>query len=183
MSLFNRCADNLKRMKQLTKFILIFALSLSTACGYHLRGSLSLPPEMQSVYVSGMSGGLNQEMSALLKASKAKRAASPGEAGVVVKILREDMQRRVISFGQTGKSQEMELDYYLRFQIFDSKQNPLLDEQTIELSRAFFNDQLALLAKENEENTIRTEMYRQVARMLMSRAEAALKTKKDKDAL
>ena len=170
-------------MKKVSKLVLIFALSLLTACGYHLRGSMSLPAELKNIYVFGMSGGLSQEMRALLRASKAKLAPSPNEAGVVVKILKEDMRRRTTSIGQTGKSQEMELEYYLKFQMYDNRENPLLDEQTIELSRAFFNDQLALLAKENEENTIRTEMYRQVARMLMSRAEAAVKSKQNKDAL
>lgn len=179
MSLFNRLIDKFGHMKKVNKLVLIFALSLLTACGYHLRGSMSLSSELKNIYLFGMSGSLSQEMKSLLKASDVKLAQSPNEAGVVVKILKEDMRRRTISIGQTGKSSEMELDYYLKFQIYDSQQNPLLDEQTIELSREFFNDQLALLAKENEEQTIRTEMYRQVARMLMSRTEAAVKSKKN----
>ena len=93
------------------------------------------------------------------------------------------MKRRIISLGQTGKSQEMEIDYYLRFQFYDNKDHPLLDEQSIELSRDFFNDQLALLAKENEENTIRNEMYRIAARSIISRSEIAAKSTKNQDAL
>jgi len=181
--LFNRLTDNLSQSKRLSKLFLIFALSLSTACGYHLRGSMSLSSELQNIYLFGMSGGLNHEMRTLLKASNASLATSPNDAGIVIKVLKEDMKRRVISIGQTGKSQEMELDYYLRFQFYDNQENPLLQQQTIELSRAFFNDQLALLAKENEENTIRIEMYRQAARMLMSRAEVAVNSKKNKNAL
>jgi LPS-assembly lipoprotein len=42
------------------------------------------------------------------------------------------------------------------------------------LSREFFNDQTAVLAKENEELLIRKEMYRQAARMIMTRAQIAL---------
>ncbi|MGY6276687.1 LPS-assembly lipoprotein LptE [Methylomonas sp. MgM2] len=170
-------------MRNFSKLVLVFVLSLSTACGYHLRGSMALSSELESVYVFGMSGNLNREVKALMKASRINYAASPNQAGVVIKVLKEDMRRRVISLGQTGKSQEMELEYYLRFQFYDNKENPLLREQTIELSRDFFNDQLTLLAKENEETTIRSEMYRQVARMLISRAEAAAKSKKDNDAL
>jgi len=179
MSLFNHLMYKFDRMKKVNKLALIFALSLLTACGYHLRGSMSLSSELQNVYLFGMSNQLNQEMKALLKASKAKIASSPNEAGVVIKILKEDMRRRVTSLGQTGKSQEMALDYYLRFQFYDNQQKPLIEEQTIEMSRVYFNDQLALLAKENEEKTIRQEMYRQTARMLMSRAEAAVKKRKN----
>jgi LPS-assembly lipoprotein len=62
----------------------------------------------------------------------------------------------------------------LRFQFYDNKDTALLDEQTIDLSREFFNDQTAVLAKENEELLIRKEMYRQAARMIMTRAQIAL---------
>ncbi len=170
-------------MRKISKLVLILVLSLVTACGYHLRGSVSLPAQLKNVYLFGMSGPLSHEMKALLKASNANLVTSPNEAGIVVKILKEDMRRRVTSIGQTGKSNEMELEYYLRFQFYDNQENPLLKEQTIELSRDFYNDQTALLAKENEESTIRKEMYRQAARMLMLRAEAATKADKNKDAL
>lgn len=165
-------------MKKANTFVLVVCLSLMTACGYHLRGSIALPTAMKNIYMFGVSGALSQEMKAILRASDGKVAASPNEAGVVIKVLREDMRRRIISVGQTGKSSEMELNYYLKFQFYDNQENPLLDEQTIELSREFFNDQTAYLAKENEERMITKEMYRQAARMVMSRAEIAVETQK-----
>lgn len=151
-----------------------------TACGYHLRGSIALPVELKNVYLFGVSGSLNEEIKAMLRASEGKIATSPNDAGIVIKVLKEDMRRRVLSVGQTGKSSEMELNYYLKFQFYDNQENPLLDEQTIELSREFFNDQTAYLAKESEERVIVKEMYRQAARMLISRAEVAVESKKKK---
>lgn len=165
-------------MNTANKFVLVLALSFMSACGYHLRGSIALPAEVKNIYLFGVSGALSQEMKAIMRASDGKIAASPNEAGMVVKVLREDMRRRVLSIGQTGKSSEVELNYYLRFQFYDNQENPLLDEQTIELSREFFNDQTAILAKENEEAMISKEMYRQAARMLMARAQAAVESKK-----
>ncbi len=165
-------------MNALLKWFFLLALSLATACGYHLRGSIGLPAELKSLYLFGTSGELNREMKAMIKASEGKIANSPNDAGVVIKVLKEDMRRRVISTGKTGKSSEIELIYYLRFQIFDNKEQPLMEEQTIDLSRDFFNDQTALLAKETEEATIRKEMYRQASRMLMMRAQAAVEASK-----
>jgi len=165
-------------MRKIFQITLIFFVCSMTACGYHLRGSIQLPTELKSVYVFGMSGALNQEMKGLLRASDAKLASSPNQAGVVVKVLQENMKRRVVSVGETGKSSEMALDYYLQFQFYDNQENPLMNEQTIELSREFFNDQTAYLAKENEEQMIKTEMYRQAARMILSRAEVAVVGKK-----
>ena len=165
-------------MKKAQKIVLIIAISLLTACGYHLRGSIALPAALKNMYAFGMSGALNAEMLAVLKASDSKMAASPNDAGVVVKVLKEDIRRRVLSVGSTGKSSEVELNYYLRFQFYDNQENPLLEEQTIEISREFFNDQTALLAKENEEVMIQKEIYRQAVRMLMLRAQAAVESHK-----
>lgn len=153
-------------------------LSLLAACGYHMRGSIALPAELKNIYVFGASSPLNLELKEILKASNGKMAASPNEAGIVVKVLKEDIRRRILSVGSTGKSSEMELDYYLRFQLYDNKENPLLDEQTLEVAREYFDDQTAVLAKESEEQMIRKEIYRQAGRMLMVRAQAALETRK-----
>ena len=158
--------------------MLVAMLSLLAACGYHMRGSIALPAELKNIYVFGISSELNQELKEILKASNGKMAASPNEAGIVIKVLKEDIRRRILSVGSTGKSSEMELDYYLRFQLYDNKENPLLDEQTLEIAREFFNDQTAVLAKENEELMIRKEIYRQAGRMLMVRAQAALESRK-----
>lgn len=165
-------------MKKIRNFILVAMLSLLAACGYHMRGSIALPAELKNIYVFGVSSELNHELKEILKASNGKMATSPNEAGIVVKVLKEDIRRRILSVGSTGKSSEMELDYYLRFQLYDNKENPLLDEQTLEIAREFFNDQTAVLAKENEELMIRKEIYRQAGRMLMVRAQAALESRK-----
>lgn len=165
-------------MKQTRKIVLIAILSLLSACGYHMRGSIALPSALKNMYLFGASGALNAETKAVLKASDGKLATSPNDAGIVVKVLKEDFRRRVLSVGATGKSSEMELSYYLRFQFYDNQENTLQDEQTIEISREFFNDQTAILAKENEEVMIQKEIYRQAVRMMMSRAQAAIENQK-----
>lgn len=165
-------------MKKVAKLILMLFLIFLTACGYHMRGSIALPDELRSMYFFGASGSLNTELKALLKASSAKVATSPNDAGVVLKVLKEDLRRRVISVGSSGKSSEIELNYYLRFQFYDHQENTLLDEQTIELSREYFNDQTAVLSKENEEKTILHELYRQAARMVLARAKIAAESLK-----
>lgn len=165
-------------MKSVINIVLLSALVFLSACGYHLRGSIALPAEMKSMYLYGVSSPLKTEMQAMLRASDGKLTTAPAEAGVVIKVLKEDMRRRALSIGKTGKSSEIELNYYLRFQFYDNKDIALLDEQTIELSREFFNDQTAVLAKENEELLIRKEIYRQAARMIMTRAQIAVESQK-----
>jgi LPS-assembly lipoprotein len=165
-------------MSQLSRMILPLIMALLVGCGYHIRGSIEMPEVLKNLYVFGASEPLKGELLSILKASKGKIVGSPNDAGVVVKVLREDMRNRVLTIGSTGKSSESELEYYLRFQLFDSKENALMDEQLIEISREFFNDQTAVLAKGNEEQLIRNEIYKQVARMILARAQIAVETQK-----
>lgn len=163
----------------IAKLTLLFSISLMTACGYQLRGSLNMPEGLKNVYITGATESLQSEMKSTLKASQAKLATSTQEAGIVIKVLKEDMKTRVISIGSTGKSAESEVDYYLRFQFMDHQNQPLMEEQTIEMSREFLNDQSAVLARSNEEAQIRNEIYRQAVRVLMARAKVALDAKKN----
>ena len=164
-------------MKQLYKSVLISMLLCFSACGYHLRGSIDMPESLKAVYISGASTTLQSEMTAFMQASKGKLVKSTSEAGIVIKILKEDMRTRVLSIGTTGKSAESELNYYLRYQFFDKQDNPLKDEQTIELAREYFNDQTAVLAKSSEAQLISSEIYKQASRMLMAQARITLENK------
>ncbi|MDD4915967.1 MAG: LPS assembly lipoprotein LptE [Methylococcales bacterium] len=165
-------------MNHLVRIILVGVWFFATGCGYQLRGSLDVSDELKKVYITGDSPSLHTEMVNMMKASKGELVALPSEAGVVIKVGKEDMRTRVLSIGTTGKSTEQELDYYMRFQFFDNKDKPLVDEQTIEIAREFFNNQTAVLAKSSEELLIRSEIYKQATRMLMLRAKIAIDNQK-----
>lgn len=152
--------------------LLVMFLLLS-ACGYHLRGSIAMPESLKSLYVFNASSALQSELSDVVKASKGHLASSPNEAGLVVKIISEDIRTRVLSIGSSGKSNESELNYFLQFQFYDNQENQIMEEQRIEIAREYFNDQTAVLAKSNEEQILRKEIYKQAVRMLLLRAEAA----------
>lgn len=156
---------------------ILLLLSTLTGCGYHLSGTIDTPEALKSVYLMGASSPLSTDVISILRASTSQMAASPAEAGVVIKILKEDMQTRALSLGSTGMSNESELNYYLRFQYYDNQDNPLMEEQSLEIAREYFNDQTVILAKSNEDVVIRKEIYKQAARMLMARARIAAEAK------
>ena len=161
-------------MRQIRACVLLVTWLMLSACGYHLRGSVDMPEALKNIYLFSASSMLQTEIQVMLKSAKGKIATSPNEAGLVVKVLKEDMRTRILSIGVAGKSSESELNYYLRFQFYDNQENELMEEQTIEIAREYFNDQTAVLAKTNEEQIIRKEIYKQAARMLMARANVAV---------
>ena len=155
--------------------ILAFALLLS-ACGYHLRGALELPAGLKNVYLAGGSSQLQEQFNSVMKLSSVPLASSPEAAGIIVKIFNEDSQRRVLSLNSAGAANDFELGYSFDYELVDSKNKVLMARQPMEIKREYYNDQLAVLAKGNEEELIRNEMYQQAVRSIVNRARVALET-------
>ena len=155
--------------------ILALALLLS-ACGYHLRGALELPAGMKNVYLEGGSPQLQEQFNSLMKLSSVPLASSPEAAGIIVRIFNEDSQRRVLSLNSAGVANDFELGYSFDYELADSKNMVLMARQPMEIKREYYNDQLAVLAKGNEEDLIRNEMYQQAVRSIVNRARVALET-------
>jgi len=155
--------------------ILTLALSLS-ACGYHLRGALQLPANLKNVYLEGGSEELRGQFKRAMEISSVPLAKSPETAGMIVKIFEEDSQRRVLSLNSGGTANDFELGYRFDYEIVDSKNKVLSPRQPVEIKREYYNDQLAIIAKDNEELVIRNEMYQQAVRTIVNRARVALET-------
>jgi LPS-assembly lipoprotein len=153
--------------------ILIMAL-ISSACGYHLRGALELPQGMQNVYLEGGSAQLREQFKRAMEISSVKLSNSPENAGIIVKIFDEDNRRRVLSLSSGGIANDFELSYRFEYELVDSKNKVLMPRQPIEIKREYYNDQLAIIAKGNEEAVIRDEMYQQAVRSIVNRARVAL---------
>ncbi|MDO9267972.1 MAG: LPS assembly lipoprotein LptE [Methylobacter sp.] len=153
--------------------ILVMALLLS-ACGYHLRGAFELPANMKNVYVEGGSGPLREQFSQVMRTSSGQLAGSRKDAGIVIKILSEDFNRRVLSLSTRGKSNEFELEYRLDYEFANAGDALLMPRQSVEIRREYYNDQQFMIAKDNEEAVIRNEMYQQAVHTIVNRARVVL---------
>ena len=142
-----------------------------SACGYHLRGQVELSEAMKNIALQSASGNLVSAMKQLLRGSNAKVVSRLDEASLVVKVQEERMQRRVLSLDSTGRANEFELTYRLTYQLRNDKGKPLSEKPLqIELYRSYFNNQVDILAKNNEETVIREELYQQAAKRILSQA-------------
>ncbi len=146
-------------------------LFLVSACGYHLRGQVEVSEEMKRIAMQSASSNLVSAMKQLLRGSGAQVVGNQAEAGIIIKVFDEQMQRRVLSLDSTGRANEFELTYRLDYQLLDSKAKALSEKRLhLELYRSYFNNQIDILAKDNEEAVIRRELYRQAAKRILSQA-------------
>jgi len=153
--------------------IVVVALLLG-ACGYHLRGSFELPVAMRSIYLEGGSGPLRDQFKQVMTSSSGQLVSTRQGAGIVIRILNEEFNRRTVSLSSRGKSNEFELYYRLEYELANAGNAVLMERQPIEIRREYYNDQQAIMAKESEEDVIRNEMYQQVVRTIVNRARVAL---------
>jgi len=156
------------------KSVIVIMALLLTACGYHLRGAMELPAGLKNIYLEGGSAELREQFKRAMEISSVPLASSPETAGIIIKIFDEDSQSNVLSLGSGGTANDFELGYRFDYEIVDSKNKVLSVRQPIEIKREYYNDQLAVIAQDNEEKVIRNEMYQQAVRTIVNRARVAL---------
>ncbi|WJW74882.1 LPS assembly lipoprotein LptE [Thiohalobacter sp. IOR34] len=153
---------------------LLLAVLLLAGCGFHLRGAVALPPAMQKIAVKGIGpyAPLGREIRRGLRSAGAEVVEDPAAATAVLRILRNEAPRRVLSVQATGKVQEYELLQILDFSVQDAAGRLLLSRQHLELSRAYLYDANDPLGKGSEEAAIRADMRRDLVQLLLLRLQA-----------
>jgi LPS-assembly lipoprotein len=162
-----------KKIRSSTFIMLIFLLL--SACGYHLRGDIELPAELKSIYLEGASAQLREQFKKAIESSAVQLVETRATAGTIITVANEDTLKRSLSLGAGGRSNQYGLEYRLNFEIIDAKGNVLKKSQPIEVKREYFNNQVDILAKDNEEVVIRTEMYQQAVRTIINQIRTGLK--------
>jgi LPS-assembly lipoprotein len=165
------------RIKLIRNSIVFTLVLFLTACGYHMRGAIDIPEQLKSVYLQGASGNLHSEMKSALRLAGGQLVSLAEQAGLVIKILRDEMRRREASIDESGYANEFELNYSLVFKLSDAEGKVLIEQREVEITRYYFNDQIDVLAKNNEEIVIRNEIYRQAVKTIFAQARAVLKKK------
>ncbi len=157
--------------------VLLSAIFLLTACGYHMRGSIELPESLQKMYVQGASKELSEAIKQAFRSTSGELVKNAADAGMILSVIDEDYQRRTVAISSAGYSNEYELTYRLVFDLIDKNGKELVSAQRVEVSQAYFNQQSSttVLGKENEEQVIRKELYLKAVRSVIQRARAELK--------
>jgi LPS-assembly lipoprotein len=159
-----------KRLYEYGSPILVFALLLTHGCGFHLRGIATLPPTVTDIFIEHQQA---PQIAASLSQAFAERqlplVKDKTLAQVIVRVSKEQYQRRILSVGASGKVQEYELDYSVNLQILDTKGQPLTSSQTLSLTRQLRYNSAQVLAMTSEEQSLKSDMLADAARQIIRR--------------
>jgi LPS-assembly lipoprotein len=157
------------RRKAALGIAMLFTLMLS-ACGFQLRGTADLA--FKNVYIQGGKLSINRDLERTLKNNGVQIAAKSEDAELLVEMVSERNQKRIMSLSGGGLVREFELIYLLNFRIREAS-NPIWGPvQTIRNRRDFSYNDNALLGKVEEEERLNADMRQDAIREILRRLTA-----------
>lgn len=160
----------------------LFALMLS-ACGFHLRDALKLPPDLGQVRVVARDpySALAQSLTNSLQRAGATMASEDADDAAVLRILSEKWASTPISVDQFGRAQEYTLRYAAVFRLERADGNIVVPQQAVELSRDYVSAPATSAGTESEREILARELQREMAASILRRIDAATRTMQAQD--
>ena len=142
---------------------------LLAACGFHLRGQADLP--FESVYVqSAGSSEFATELRRVFEGSKSILLTDAADhAEVVVKIVEEQQEQKILSISQSGSVNEFQLVYWVTYRIMNSKMEDMVAPGEISVQRDLTYDDTETLGKESEVKLLFRDMRADAVQQLLRR--------------
>lgn len=149
--------------------VLMLAVTPLASCGFHLRGTQSLP--VDSIYLAlPVNSPIGAEMSRLLRAStNAKVVAERKEAQAIFELMGESREREVLAINAQGRATEYQLRLRIRFRVLDKDALELIPPTDLIARRDITFNESDLLAKESEEGLLYRDMQSDLVRQMVSR--------------
>jgi len=160
-------------MRRLLPCLAVCWMALLSGCGYHLRGQATLPPALATPYLEAEDhySPLYAALVTHLRAAGAQLATEPASASAVIHLQKDDTGRELLSVSARNTPGEYEVYYRVEYSV-TAAGGELLSRQQATLTRDFGYDENAVLAKEHEEQSLRTALADELAGLILRRLAA-----------
>lgn len=164
------------RMPLVLLFILACTI-LFAGCGFHLRGAIDLPEDLQQVAVLGVpsTGALAVDIRNALERAGGKMVDSAGAADSLLVISRDSVEQTVLSVNSSGQASEYQLHYQLGYRLESNDNQVLVPEQTVSLYRQYEYNPSTVLAKSDQQAELTQQMRRSAINQMLNQLAAALR--------
>lgn len=156
---------------RLVPVALVLVLS---ACGFHLRNALQLPPGLGPVRVIAADrySPLAQTLEQSLENAGATLAADNAGDTAVLDLLSERWGDTPVSVDEFGRSLEFSLRYAVVFELRRDDGSAIVPRQTIELARDYVSNPVNSIGTEGEREILVRELRREMAASVLRRIDA-----------
>jgi len=154
------------------RWIVIASVFLA-ACGFQLRGAISLP--FSTLYINlAETSDIRAAIKRGVEANGETRVVdNPKEAAAILTVLGDVPEKKILSYSAAGRVREYQLVRTFTFRVHDTAGRDFLPLNTMKITRDIsFNDS-QVLAKESEEALLQRDMQTDLIRQLLRRLAAA----------
>jgi LPS-assembly lipoprotein len=155
-----------------TLFYAILIASLAS-CGFHLRGATDI--SFNSIFIQGNTLVINKNLNKTLRSNDVKVLSAPEGADLLLEMVGEESEKRILSIGGQGTVNEFELYYRVHYRTKRASAELWSPVQTVEARRDYTYSDANLLAKQREEKRLNDDMQADVISGLMRRLSALKK--------
>jgi len=142
---------------------------LVAGCGFQLRGQANLP--FDRIYVESNGFSLfAAELRRIIQSAKSVEVVDTAEqAQVVLQVLGESQERKILSLSPSGSVNEYQLLYQVRYRVMNNQMNDLAAPGDISLHRDMTYDDTETLGKESEEQLLFRSMQIDAVQQMLRR--------------
>lgn len=151
-------------------FITIVSL---IGCGFHLRGTSDV--SFSSIFIQGNTLTISKNLAKSLSTNGVKVLNSAEGAELLLEMVGEESEKRILSLAGTGTVNEFELYYRVHYRSKLAGAELWSPVQTVEARRDFTYSDANLLAKQGEEKRLNENMQQDVISNLTRRLSALKK--------
>jgi LPS-assembly lipoprotein len=160
-------------MPRLLPALSALLLLLPAACGFQLRGAVTLPYETLHI-AQPEASELRAALKRQVEASTATRIVEDAkQAQASLQVIADNSSKDILSLSSAGRVREFQLVRSFTFRIVDNQGREIVAPGTIRVTREITFDDTRVLAKESEEALLRKDMQNDLVQQLLRRLAAA----------
>ncbi len=138
-----------------------------------MRGATDI--SFNSIFIQGNTLVINKNLNKTLRSNDVKVLSSPEGADLLLEMVGEESEKRILSIGGQGTVNEFELYYRVHYRTKQASAELWSPVQTVEARRDYTYSDANLLAKQREEKRLNDDMQADVISGLMRRLSALKK--------
>lgn len=158
--------------KYLSLLCLPFILVLAS-CGFHLRNALTIPNDLQKIYIAAPATNTNnsfvQSFLPMAAINHLQVVKSLEQANAIIKIININQTGpELTSMTGSGQAGQYTLNYEITFSIVDAKGKILLPATTMQQSRSFNSNASQILSANSQATQLTLDMQQTLAASILS---------------
>jgi len=153
-------------MRKLALMVIVGSSLLLQGCGFHLRGTVTLPEVASNVYVSGNDFDLVTDLKDGLDTNGARINESETAADSSI-IIESEFQRKIRTLDNRGIASAYRLFYRARFILTDAEGQVIHTSGVLTQRRDFEYSASEILEKDDEEEFLREGMRKELVQNIL----------------